>query len=179
MAKTDSGAFAWVDGAEVIAVGEVPASLFDDLAAEFRDRSVLSFKAEDVTAVLITAGPDKLHLLRKADDSKGWRSTADPYVKIGAEKVAGFLNDLRDLKAERFVSHSAGEPAKYGLDSPSLGVELTLARGGPLRVAVSAKSHKADDSRYAEATNVTGVFVLAPETINKLRKSLDDFKEAK
>jgi len=172
IASIGDKSFAWRVGRTPAAVGEFEASLYEAFAsAELRDRSVWKVKPDDVRAVQIDVGGRKLELIREGDT---WKYPADPYVKIDSEKVKTFLDDLKDLKAERFVTHKGPRAEKFALDAPRVAVRLTPAEGKPLRLAVSTSG---EGGMLYAAGQTPGVFLLKTAAADKLAKTLKDFKE--
>ncbi|MDY6913363.1 MAG: DUF4340 domain-containing protein [Planctomycetota bacterium] len=173
IAMTDDGSFAWLEGADITAVGRFAPSLYDSFAAELRSRTIWSIKPEDVQAVRIDAGSEKLHLRREKDT---WQCPQDTYVRIDAAKVKSWLEDVQNLTAESFASHRRGDAAKFGLDAPAMTV-VVADKTTTRTVTVSKTGPKGSKNRYAAATGIEGVFILPGETVKKLTRSLKDFKQ--
>lgn len=176
-AKVDRKPCAWVLGRKIVAIGEVDAGVYDDLAAEVRDRKVMGAAGDDVENVRILTGKDVFELRRKNDT---WEYTGDRYVKIDEEKVKKYLDEFKELKADKFAAHktpAAEQVKEFGLDAPQMSVELRPRQGKLARLVVGSAGPGKGLSRYATATGVTGVFVLTDDTIGKLTKGLDDFKK--
>lgn len=199
--KVDGKSYAWVaDANAAAAVGEFPASLYDDLAGELRDCQVWTLDTKEVVAVKIVNGDDKLELRKEKND---WVNAADPYAKINSASVTAFLNDLKDLKADKFVSYHSNpaDAEKYSLKTPAVTVELKLAGDKTLSLAVSAKgpaakaaeagkapdatkgaepskTSEAAEGRWASSPSLEGVFVLSGADVAKVSKKLADFTGA-
>lgn len=172
VAKVGLHSYAWIDGGSIVAVGQFAPALYDDLSAELRSRPVWTVEPEQVRGVKLTAGEESLEF-RKTPD--GWQSVADPYVKIDAEKVANYLKDAKELKAEKFLTSKAGDDAKYGLDKPWLTLELTDQAGKAINLTVSHTGVTPTKDRYAKASTTPGTFSVPAEQIEKLGKKLKDF----
>jgi len=171
IASIGGKSFAWLIGQTPAAVGEFEASLYEAFAsAELRDRTVWKVDPANVEAIHIASGAKTLTLRR---DGENWTSPDDRYVKIDAEKIKTFLDDLKDVKAERFVTHRGPHAKKFGLDASRVVVRLTPAEGEPLRLAVSTRGEAGMLYAAAEAP---GVFLLKAEAADKLTKTLKDFK---
>ncbi len=165
--------YAWVEGGDLTAVGQMAPALWDVLTAELRDRAVGSPADADVRRISITRDGKELLLERVAER---WTCSADPHVTISGTKVDAFLQNARLLKAERFAAHTEVEGGQFGLDSPRLVVELATADGTTAyRLTVSADG-PASGQQYASADSVAGVFVLSEYSVRGLSKSFDDFK---
>ena len=159
-----------------VGVGEFAPSLYDDLVGGLRGKKIWTIVPDEIRGLKAVAGTDSLELKK---DGKAWKYTADAYVKIDAEKVTKHLEeDLKELTATKFVTHAAaGDLKKYGLDKPWLRLTLTDAKGKTWALTVSHTGESKTKDRYATASTVPGVFVLAADTIDKLGKKLKDFKK--
>ena len=173
VAKVDGKCYAWVEGQKITAVGECENSLWDDLTAELRDKSVLKVVAADVTAVKIGDGKTAFELVRKKDE---WTDAADALLSYDAEKVKTFLEKFKDLEAKKFVSHQSSDAKKFGVDKPARTLELKV-KAQPIRLAVSAKGPKDGKDRYATVTGVEGVFVLDEDKVKDVTKTRKDLRK--
>lgn len=175
VAKIGSNSFSWVDGGEILAVGQFAAGLYDDLAGRLRDKKIWSVEPDDVTGVKLHAVADSLDLKKDGD---AWQYTPDKYVKIDAQKVADFLKDVKDVNAKTFVTHKPpADASKFGLDKPWLRLQLTDKKGATSMLVVSHTGATKTEDRYATASTVQGVFILEADMIGKLGKKLKDFKK--
>ncbi len=174
--KQEGSVYAWLEGQTPAAVGLVGSSLLDKLTAEFRSRQVgLATKAEAELVKITLEGNECVlqHLLGQ------WRCHADPHLIISPVKVDAFVQNVRLLKAQRFVSYSPGaeKQKEFGLKQPYLAVEITSTAGQTYRVAVSQTGPEGSAARYACSSSVDGVFLLSGPSILGLSKKLDDFKD--
>jgi hypothetical protein len=87
---------------------------------DFRDKTVLSFKAADVVTLSVDQKKDK-QLMRLTPKGAEWLVDGKPVKDAGKIKTA--LDALAALKADGFGAHSA---ADYGLDKPDWVVEIQL-----------------------------------------------------
>jgi len=176
-ARLSGKTYAWILASEPMSVGECYGGLWETLMSELRDRGVWELDAEKVSKVSVSAGPEKLELVRQGD---GWKCTADPYVDIDGDKVSKFLSDIRQVKVERFASHDPASQEnlkEYGLDKPWFALSVTDAEGGTRELVVSNKGPDKAANRYAIEKQVRGVLVLSSETAAKMAVKLDDFKQ--
>jgi hypothetical protein len=177
LSRRDGNVYAMVDAREL--VYQVNAKVYDDVTAEMLDRSVTSYKVDDVTALSIIRPKDRVDLAKRSND---WDYVTDPTVDIDEEKVKEILNALRDLKAVRFVEYDAPADAlaTYKLDAPALQVIATVAMGEAVRLNVSAVGPDAPaGARYATIVGSKRVFVLTSEALKKLNKTLEDLVPSK
>jgi hypothetical protein len=171
--KVGNDAFAWRPQQDIVPVGKFPERLHDNLAAELRDRTVFRVEANKVDVIRLVRGDDELELRRKDD---AWAMLRDPAVKIDGQKVRDFLNDLDGMKAERFAAYSSDAAGDYGLDQPQLTVELRTTEATHERIHLSARGPDKAEGRFAATSAVDGVFVLGPASVDRIDKSLDDFR---
>lgn len=172
--KLAGRSYAWVDGREITPVGQFSLGLYENLAAEFRNRSVVRFDPNRVEGLRII-GADKIDLRRE----KGrWVYAADPLVKIDAAKVDSFLDTMKSLQAERFAAYGQVKPEKYSLTDLWFSVELILADGSTtIRLDVSNEGANVTSNKFAKITGTEGVFLLSANDLSKLGLTVGDFKE--
>ena len=176
VARLDLHSYAWIEDAKakVVAIGQFSTSLYDDLAAELRDRVVWKIEPDDVRNFRLGPPASPLELRR---DDKEWVYTRDRHVTIDAEKVSTFLKDIQEFKAEKFVTHGPSDPTKFGLDKPWLIFEMTVGAGNTHTLTVASEGKDKAANRYATATGVQGVFLVTSDNAAKLSKLLADFKK--
>ncbi|MCJ7543536.1 MAG: DUF4340 domain-containing protein, partial [Phycisphaerae bacterium] len=174
--KREGSVYAWLDGQSPAPVGLVSSALFDQLTAEFRRRDVGPPADAEPELVKITLEDGECLLQRLLGQ---WRCHVDPHVVISAVKVNAFCQNVRLLKAERFVSYRPGaeKQKEFGLKQPYLTVELTSTAGQTYTVVVSDIGPGGSGARYAWCSAVDGVFLLSGQSILGLSKTLEDFKE--
>lgn len=175
-AKVDDKAYAWVPGQKMIAVGEFPAAVYDDLAAEFRDRRIWTLDANDVQGLRVIAETDRVDLRREGED---WVNAIDPAEKMDGEKVRAYLGDLKGLTVERFMTYKTtdADSDKLGLKKPWLTVELRMGKAGPLTLVIGPRGQAGADNKYASGGLVDGIFLLPAETAGKLARKLAHFRK--
>lgn len=162
--RNREGTYAWRPDAEPVAVGKVPANLYDALAAELRDRDVWSIDPEEVTAVELSGSLNAWTLDRRED---GWACPEDPALTIYAEQVKTFLDELKTVRALDFVSYDSADEDRYDLASPAMLLKLTFRDGSTKELRLSGEGPPEAPGRYATTRGVEGVFV-APARVAKL-----------
>ncbi len=175
VAKLGLHCYAWVDGGKLVTIGQFALSLYNDLSGEMRGRSIWSIDPADIRRVRVVSYSGSV-TLKRADD--GWTYTPDPYVKIDADKVATFLKDVAELKTDRYVKNATPTNLKeFGLDKPWLRLEMVDQAGKHISLTVSYAGKTTDKDRYAVSTSTPGVLLMPAEAIDKLAKTLKDFKK--
>ncbi len=173
--KDKGKSYVWIEGAAPVAVGELAEDFHDKLAAELRDRAIL--KVDPAKVASYSTKTDKLELeFKKAGDV--WQYAGDTLVKVDAEKVKEFLKTLGEIKATRFVDYSAKPRlSRFGLEKPAMVIRLKTDDGKVKSLSVGRTGPVGVKGLYAVSTDVPGVFVLGPETPEKMAKGLADFKK--
>ena len=93
-------------------------------------------------------------------------------------RVRANLKDIKEPQARRFITHKpAAKPADYGLDKPWLTLELTDEVGVKSSLSLSHKGASKTEDRYGTASTVQGVFEMEASVVEKMSKTLQDFKK--
>ena len=171
--RLDVNSYAWVDGGDVIAIGQFAASLYNDMTAELRYREIWKLEVDKIEGIKIIVGP-AIHDLRRVGGQ--WTYANDRHLKIDSGKIGDYLSGLAALKAKRFVSSTSADAGKFGLDKPWLELELATSTGVH-RIVLAAKGASKTDDRYTMVTGLEGVFLLPSTDVGKLSKLPEDFKK--
>jgi uncharacterized protein DUF4340 len=174
--RIDDHAYGWLDGGDVVTVGEFESGLYDDLSAELRDRRLWSIVPQDVGEIRIRRQEGDgagLELIRGGEE---WKWPAGPYVHMDSSKVIDFLRELDELKAEQFVMHKSAEGERFGLNEPWLAVELTETQR-VRRLVVGSQASTGSGARYAMVDGLEGVFLLSEDDVKKLDKEPSAFRK--
>jgi hypothetical protein len=150
------------------ALGEVGRSVVD-----LRDHTVLSgLEPKDVKRVQVTVGSQRLVLERSGDSD--WRVIEPAKAAARSGKVDDLLYTLRGLKWKDLVAPGGEEPAKYGLDTPSLQVALFRADGTEIGAVLFGKQDA--DRLYLKTRHAPAIYAADPKQVDGLPKSVDDLK---
>jgi hypothetical protein len=150
------------------ALGEVGRSVMD-----LRDHTVLSgLEPKDVKRVQVTVGSQRLVLERSGDSD--WRVIEPAKAAARSGKVEDLLYTLRGLKWKDLVVPGGEEPAKYGLDAPSLQVALFRADGTEIGAVLFGKQDA--DRLYLKTRHAPAIYAADPKQVDGLPKSVDDLK---
>ncbi|MCH7994774.1 MAG: DUF4340 domain-containing protein [Planctomycetes bacterium] len=169
----DGKIYARLDGVDT--VYELAQSFNDRLAAEYRVGEVVVFDDEVVRSFTISRGSEE-HVFER--DEATWRYKLEPDLPLDQEKVTNLLLQLHDMKTERFVVYSTEDLSPYGLADPFLVATVELEDGSSVALHVSNRTCSADPQhrRYAGSDGVPGVFLLSPDTVDRLSVSLADLE---
>ena len=177
LANVGGKTYAWTPGAAPAAVGLCYGGVWDALTAELRDRLVWQMAAEQITAISLAAGAERLELAKQNDR---WQYTADPLVKIDSAKVSNFLNSISQLQADKYAAYAPAGPAddkRFGLDKPWFTLTLTDVDGGSRQLVVSSEGDDKALNRYAREAKTQGVLVISNDQTGRMAVGLKDFKQ--
>ena len=175
IARKDGKVYGAVAGSDV--VYELSEQVYDDAVAELHDRKIADFKVEDVTEVGVSIADAPLVFTKSG--ATDWKYQVDPLLPIDAEKVKQLINDIRDLKADRYVAYAASDLGKFGLGAGTTNVTASLKDGRRIDLRISSQGPEgdADNSRYATVADSNKVFLLKGEVADKFNKKLEDFEK--
>jgi hypothetical protein len=118
-------------------VFEVPLATFKELAAEPLPTQIGEVPSgKDVTSLEVATGALKAKLLKV--DEKWYRADAAgrPGEEVLAEGVEDIVKAASGLKATRWASYDAKDPARFGLDKPAVTVKVsTAAKSGTVLIS--------------------------------------------
>ena len=112
----------------------VDAKALDELdrsATDLRDRRLLgNLEPKDVKRMRVRAGGQTVVLERKGDSE--WRMVEPTKGAAKTAKVDDLLYTLRGLRWKEIAAADGQDPARYGLDAPTLEVALFKGDGGEI-----------------------------------------------
>jgi hypothetical protein len=154
----------------------VDAKMLDELArsaTELRDRRLLgALEPKDVKRVRVQAGGQALVLERKGDTE--WRVLEPAKGAANAQKVDDLVYMLRGLRWKDVVAPEGQEPARYGLDAPSL--EVALFRGDGGEIATIQIGKREGELAYVRTKAQPAIYSVESRTLGPAPKVPDDFK---
>ena len=186
LGKTDplGGRFVRVDGGK--AVGVIPADAVHALARaklDFADRTLFTFKPEELLDLVRMRGKEKLELAPGA--GTGWDVLKPTKLKADQPLVEELADNLSRLRAARVAAFGkkADVFKQYGLEPPEATITLTVgekAEQKVLRLGRPVDPKKPAGDRYA-AVESTGpdatVAVLSAAFANKLLARPESFRD--
>jgi len=142
-------------------------------ATELRDRRLLgALEPKDVKRVRVQAGGQAMVLERKGDTE--WRVLEPTKGAANAQKVDDLVYMLRGLRWKDVVAPDGQEPARYGLDAPSL--EVALFRGDGGEIATVQIGKREGELAYVRTKAQPAVYSVESRTLGPAPKVPDDFK---
>src|ERR1700744_119767 len=129
-------------------------------------RNVVSFTLAAKGAAPITV---------EAHGADQWEITSPIQTPADHDAVAGILNSITRLTADRIVADHAANPAQYGLADPA--VTLDVAEKGNQSAQLVFGDHTpTGGDTYAMARGDAHVYTVADFTLQAVSKSLDQLR---
>jgi hypothetical protein len=138
------------------------------------------------TVKLVDVPPDQLQqiALKKKDGSQislkresgKWRIVAPEPLPADQDAVGSMASALAPLTADSVVEEQATDPAKYGLNAPTLTVSATLSNGKTETVEFGDEA-PAGSLSYAEHGSDRKIYAVASTTKSSFDKSVNDLRD--
>jgi len=133
---------------------------------------LVAVAAADVTSVTLKQGADVLTLRR--DDKGGWMVAEPLQAEADAYAADSLASTLADLRIERVVEASGGDPKKY--DIPQREASLTVkGTAEPIRILIGPES-SLDGTLYAQKAGDPRIVLLPGMVKSSLDKKLIDLR---
>jgi hypothetical protein len=140
---------------------------------ELRDRRLLgTLEPKDIKRVRVQAGGQTVLLERKGDTE--WRMVEPTRGNASGSKVDDLLYTLRALRWKEIVAPEGQEPARFGLDAPTL--EVGLLRGDGGEIATIQVGKREGDIAYVRTKGQPAVYSVEGRALGPAPKVPDDFK---
>jgi hypothetical protein len=140
---------------------------------DLRDRRLFgSLEPRDVKRVRVQAGGQTAVLERKGDTE--WRMVEPSRGSANNQKVDDLLYTLRSLRWKDIVAPQGQEPARWGVDTPSLEIALYGGDGGEIATVQVGKREGA--VAYLRTSSQPAVYSVEERVLGPEPKVPDDFK---
>jgi len=162
-------------------VGRGPVVLVDGKALEeigrsaddLRDRTLITgLEPRDIKRMRVRAGNQTVVVERSGDAD--WKVVEGPRGAAKAATVDNLLYALRALKWKTVAAPTEAEPARYGLDVPTLEVALLKADGSETATLLIGK--REGDQTWVKLKAAPAVYSVDAKQLGELPKVPDDFK---
>ena len=174
--ETRGGPSAYAGIADKGPVALVEAKWITELARtanDLRDRTLVSgLDPKAVKRVRVRVGGD-VALLERSGDTE-WKMLEPSKGTAKAAKVDELLGVLRSLKWREIVAPGGEEPAKYGLDAPSMEVALLKPDGAPVATLVVGK--REGDRAYVKLASSPAIYAVDARQLGEQPKVPADFR---
>lgn len=142
-------------------------------ATDLRDRRLLgNLEPKDIKRMRVRAGGQTVVLERKGDTE--WRMVEPTKGAAKTAKVDDLLYTLRGLRWTEIAADDGQDPARYGLDAPTLEVALFKGDGGEIATVQVGKRDGA--TAYVRTGAKPTVYRVEGRTLGETPKVPDDFK---
>lgn len=136
---------------------------------------VLSLKQDDITKLTIKKNGGEASTLAK-NSSGQWNIIAPHEYPADQDVVKGMLSTLSNLNSDRLITDKAGNLNQYGLNDPTVEVDITNKDGKSNTLLIGDKLPTGGGS-YASLSGDPRVFSIANYNTTALDKSLDDLRD--
>ena len=142
-------------------------------ATDLRDRRLLGgLEPKDVKRVRVRAGGQTVVLERSGDTE--WRMLEPAKGAAKGGKVDDLLYTLRGLRWTEIAAPNSQDPARFGLDAPTLEVALFKGDGGEIATVLVGKRDGA--TAYVRTAAQPAIYKIETRTLGETPKVPDDFR---
>lgn len=134
---------------------------------------VLSLKQDDITKLTIKKNAGEPSTLVK---NSQWAITAPHEYPADQDVVKGMLSTLSNLNSDRLITDKADNLNQYGLNDPTIEVEITNKDGKSNTLLIGDKL-PAGGGSYAALSGDPRVFSVANYNTAAIDKNLDDLRD--
>ncbi len=140
----------------------------------FMERSLMTFKEEDVTAIESRDGKETARVVRDANKMGQWKFENPENGTVDSATVNTLLLDLQEARIQQFA------PSKklklFGLDVPQK--ELTVFKKDGAKITLQlGNTDKNKQHSFVTRSVDQSIFELDTDTVRKIFRSRDDFKD--
>jgi hypothetical protein len=175
-------AYGWMENDPLARVGLFTGKLYRQFIAEVRRRKVLDFDPESITGIDLASGKTRM-VLKKLDS--GWKYPTDPELQIDQTAVTKYLEQIKSLRAIRFISPSLTKTKtktktkNFGLEKSKawISLELTTKDNKVIALLISRTGINETANRFASVSGLQGVFAISAESAAALAKKPNDFRK--
>jgi hypothetical protein len=142
-------------------------------ADDLRDRALFSgLEPRDVKRVRVRAGGQTIVVERSGESD--WKLVEGGKGAAKTATVDNLLYSLRALKWKTIAAPTGDEPAKYGLDAPTLEVTLFKADGGEAGALLVGK--RESEQAWIKVKSAPAIYTVDVKQLGDAPKVPDDFK---
>lgn len=170
---TNSGSYAELAGdPRVFLVASYNKSALNKSENDLRDKRLLTFDAEKLSRVELTAKKETIECGRNKDQ---WQILKPKPMRANQSAVEDLVRSLGDAKMEL----SATEDAKKDLSAFNAGKPVATAKVTDVAGTQELQVRKNKDDYYAKSSGVPGVYKVLSSVGTSVDKSLDDLRNKK
>ena len=170
---TNSGAYAAVKGdPRVFVIASYNKTSLDKSENDLRDKRLLTFNAEKLSRVELTAKKETVEFGRNKDQ---WQILKPKPMRAKQSAVEDLVRSLGDAKMELSVS----DDEKKDLSAFNAGQAVATAKITDVAGTQELQVRKNKDDYYAKSSGVAGVYKVLSSVGTSVDKSLADFRNKK
>jgi hypothetical protein len=136
---------------------------------------ILSVEKAGVTRLAIRR-KDQPELSVVRNDSGTWQITAPKPLAADQDAVSGLLTLLSPLNSDRLIEEKASDLSKYGLATPALEVDITLADNKTQKLLIGDQT-PSGSNYYAAVGGEPRLYTIATYSKSGLDKTADDLRD--
>ena len=166
----------------------IESSVLDDFTkspSDLRDREVLNFSPEAVTALYLRVGDaPEVHCERQialngetAGDVGEWKMIQPVEAKADTRSIQEIVAALAGLKAVVFEADGDYDPANYGLSRPKITVALQFTDDAPKQELQIGSDAGTDGRIYVARPDRHAVYTVNREIYTKLDRTVFDLRD--
>jgi hypothetical protein len=160
----------------VITVSESLVETLSKNPLSFMDKSLITFKDEEITAIESRDGKETAHVVRDSSKMGQWKFKNDEDGAVDSATVNTLLLDLQEARIQKFA------PSKqlklFGLDAPKK-VLTFFKKDGSQETLQLGNTDKNKQHFFVTRSVDQSVFELDADTVKKVFRSRNDFKDKK
>jgi hypothetical protein len=137
--------------------------------------SILKLDQAAIAQLTLTNKGSAPVMLSKENSGK-WQITAPKALQADQDEVSGLLSSLSNLNADRVVEEKAPSLAQYGLDDPSVTVDIATSDHKATKLLLGDSTPAGDDV-YAMLAGDPRIFTIAEYNKTSIDKSLSDLRD--
>jgi uncharacterized protein DUF4340 len=170
---TNSGSYAQLAGdPRVFLVASYNKTSLDKSENDLRDKRLLTFDAEKLSRVELTAKKETIEFGRNKDQ---WQILKPKPMRANQSAVEDLVRSLGDAKMEL----SASEDERKDLSAFNAGKPVATAKVTDVAGTQELQVRKNQDDYYAKSSGVAGVYKVLSSVGTSVDKSLDDYRNKK
>lgn len=175
--KTEGGFYAnRVGGDPVYLVDPQVLNKLNKNVNDLRDKTILTFERDAVLALEFARPSTATIRIEKKTEDK-WRSVYPDNRDIDRFTLGNLLNEIRRVRAQDFVTDRPENLKMYGLDKPSLKINLFGADNKPLDSLIVGKE-SIPGSTFAK-TDASTIYQVESERVSAILSKLQDILAGK
>jgi|GEM_PF-4898605 len=160
---------------EVIVVTDTLSKGLEKGLDEWRGHTVVDLPMDEVDGIVLRREQGETEV-REKDDK--WQIIKPLVTAADPDEVDKFLRDVGSIRAAKFVSETEGNSPTYGLNAPTMILEL-YHKGKVNRLKIGANPKDEPDIWYASYDPRPVVFTLTRPSIELIQNLLDAVRDKK